>query len=574
MRRQFQFVWFLISRTEMSTHIILGSLKQIVPAPLKRAARDMQSQLRLRRAIERIANLPAGEVPTVEMLSELQAGWANDGFAARIDLLMEVAQQAATTDGAILECGSGITTILMGLLAGRRGVKTYSLEHIDEWRTRVLKAVSQFRIPNVEILHTPLCDFDGFAWYDAPLADLPAQFSFVLSDGPPGETRGGRYGLLPVMRDRLAANAVIILDDTEREGELQVLRRWQNESSLDLTMHESSAGSFAVLRLASPITTTDFQTPKVSIIIPAYNIAPYIADTLDSVFKQTFTDYEVIVVNDGSPDTGEFENAIQAYSDRIVYLQQENGGASVARNAGLQAARGEFVAFLDGDDVWLPNYLEEQMKFMQTRGCDLACADAIFFGDTADKAATYMIAWMDDAPDTGDFGFLELVDAKRSVITSGVVARRQSVIDIGLFDPELRRGQDFDLWLRLASTGHRLSFQRKPLLKYRCRPNSLSGGVINSHRRELRIFDKIEQSYDLSPAQRTEVAEIIRKRRALLQFEMGKLYAARGSFHQAQESFVEANRLQPNLKGRVALSLIRLAPQAVRAICARRYPQS
>src|SRR6185436_10537720 len=207
----------------------------------------------------------------------------------------------------------------------------------------------------------------------------------------------------------------------------------------------------------------------------------------------------------------DFENALRPYLDRIIYLKQENGGASVARNAGLQAARGEFVAFLDGDDVWLPNYLEEQVKFIQTRGSDLACADATFFGDTADKSPSYMIAWMDDAPDTGDFGFLELVDAKRSVITSGVVARRQPVIDIGLFDPELRRGQDFDLWLRLACAGHRLSFQRQPLLKYRCRPNSLSGGVINSHRRELRIFDKIEQSYDLSPEQRTEVGEIIRQ---------------------------------------------------------------
>ena len=316
------------------------------------------------------------------------------------------------------------------------------------------------------------------------------------------------------------------------------------------------------------------ETPKVSVIIPAYNIAQFIVETLESVWAQTFTDYEVIVVNDGSPDTEEFESALGPYLDRIVYLKQENGGASVARNAGLQAARGEFVAFLDGDDVWLPDYLEEQMKFIRERGCDLACADALFFGDSADKAPTYMIAWMNDAPAVGDFDFLDLVDAKRSVITSGVVARRQPIINIGLFDEALRRAQDFDLWLRLACAGHRLSFQRKALLKYRCRPNSLSGGVINSHRRELRIFDKIEQSYDLSAAQRNKVAEIIRKRRALLQFELGKLYAARGEFNQAQEAFGEAHRLQPTLKGQAARLLVQLAPRAVRAICARRYPQS
>src|SRR3954469_6661492 len=84
-------------------------------------------------------------------------------------------------------------------------------------------------------------------------------------------------------------------------------------------------------------------TPQVSVIIPAYNIAPYIIETLDSVLAQTFTDYEVIVVNDGSPDTEEFEAAFQPYLDRIVYLKQENGGASLARNTGLHAARGEFI---------------------------------------------------------------------------------------------------------------------------------------------------------------------------------------------------------------------------------------
>jgi glycosyltransferase involved in cell wall biosynthesis len=116
------------------------------------------------------------------------------------------------------------------------------------------------------------------------------------------------------------------------------------------------------LGLTSAAAATNVASSKVSIIIPAYNIAPYIAETLDSVFAQTFTDYEVIVVNDGSPDTEEFERAMQPYLDRVIYLKQENGGASVARNAGLQTARGEFVAFLDGDDLWLPNYLEEQMK--------------------------------------------------------------------------------------------------------------------------------------------------------------------------------------------------------------------
>src|SRR5205814_7102271 len=136
--------------------------KQFVPGPLKRAAKEVQSQVRLRRAVARIAALPLGEAPTTDMLSELQLAWANDGFAARIDLLTEVARQAITTPGPILECGSGVTTILMGLLAGRRGVTVYALEHIEAWRTRVLGCLEQFQVPNVEILLTPLRAYEGF----------------------------------------------------------------------------------------------------------------------------------------------------------------------------------------------------------------------------------------------------------------------------------------------------------------------------------------------------------------------------------------------------------------------------
>src|SRR5438045_2913818 len=115
--------------------------------------------------------------------------------------------------------------------------------------------------------------------------------------------------------------------------------------------------------------------PSISIVMPAYKVAPYIGEALESVFEQTFTDYEVIVVNDGSPDTELFERALDPFMDRIIYMSQENRGVSVARNAGLRAARGEFVAFLDADDVWLPTYLQEQFAFMKQQDCDLVCAD-------------------------------------------------------------------------------------------------------------------------------------------------------------------------------------------------------
>jgi len=140
------------------------------------------------------------------------------------------------------------------------------------------------------------------------------------------------------------------------------------------------------------------RAPTVSVIIPAYKVAPFIKETLDSVFAQTFTDHEVIVINDGSPDTLELERALEPYRNRIRYLKQDNQGAGAARNAGLRAGRGRFVAFLDGDDAYLPTFLSEQMQLLQGGGeYDLVYADATNFGDPGSAGSN-----MDFNPSTGE----------------------------------------------------------------------------------------------------------------------------------------------------------------------------
>jgi glycosyltransferase involved in cell wall biosynthesis len=310
--------------------------------------------------------------------------------------------------------------------------------------------------------------------------------------------------------------------------------------------------------------------PLVSIIIPAYNVSPFISETLDSVFAQTFTDFEVVIVNDGSPDTEEFERVLQPYQHRICYLKQDNSGASAARNTGLRAARGKLIAFLDADDLWLPQYLEQQLKFIREYGCDLACADAVIFGVSAEAGRSYMDSLMPAAPPQGQVTFLELVNADRSLITSGVVVRRDLILEVGLFDETLRNAQDLDLWLRLARHGARLAYHREVLLSYRSRPNSLSGDAINSHRRELHVFDKIEQSYDFTQAERVEVTAVIRNRRALLEYEIGKLYLVPGDFVHARESFANANHLKRSWKPRLALWFTRIAPGLFRTLYLRR----
>src|SRR5215471_21358067 len=97
--------------------------------------------------------------------------------------------------------------------------------------------------------------------------------------------------------------------------------------------------------------------PAVSVIIPAYRASRDIADALASVFSQTFTDFEVLVVDDGSPDAAELETAIAPFRDRIRFLVQSNSGAGAARNTAIRASTGRMLAFLDADDRWMPDFL-------------------------------------------------------------------------------------------------------------------------------------------------------------------------------------------------------------------------
>src|SRR5215470_4628789 len=214
---------------------------------LKAKARQFLNEYKLGHAIRAIRRLPAGEVPDRQTLIELVAGWSNDGFVARVDYLHEVARRAATTEGPILECGSGITTVLMGLVTKERHVKVYSLEHHPEWHHKVESVLKRNQLTNVHACLSPLRNYGEFDWYEPPLESLPNNFTLVVCDGPPGSTKGGRYGLLPVMGSRLPTNSVILLDDTDRPEEQAIMKRWKTESGLQDEIVNGQSAAFGVL---------------------------------------------------------------------------------------------------------------------------------------------------------------------------------------------------------------------------------------------------------------------------------------------------------------------------------------
>lgn len=181
----------------------------------------------LRGALRKLQHDPRG---SDDVWRELVYGWGNAGFSSEPEYLEAVAAEAAATCGAILECGSGLTTLVLTTIAAGAGRAVWSLEADPNWCRTIHLALRRLGL-SAELRLAPLRDYGDFDWYDVEALELPL-FSLVVCDGPAGRTRGGRFGLLSVLGDRLESGCTILLDDAERPGEREVLRRWHAEAGL------------------------------------------------------------------------------------------------------------------------------------------------------------------------------------------------------------------------------------------------------------------------------------------------------------------------------------------------------
>lgn len=296
--------------------------------------------------------------------------------------------------------------------------------------------------------------------------------------------------------------------------------------------------------------------PMVSVIIPAYNIAPFVVETMESVFSQTYKDFEVILVNDGSQDTEELEALLEPYLSRMIYIRQWNSGAAVARNIAILASTGKYLAFLDGDDVWLPEKLKVQMDFIEKTGFEMAYCDARLFGEITYKEDTYM----EKSPSEGEVNTESLLLGKCNVITSGTVALRGPVVEVGMFDKNLPRNQDFDLWFRLAKRNVRMGYQPDVLLSYRVRLNSLSGTNTQRAERNVVALKRISEKYELTPIEQSAWDFQMGLSVAELELEKGKYHLLREEFEESLIHFRKSNDYYKKKKLSAIILLVRLCP--------------
>ena len=209
-------------------------------------------------------------------------------------------------------------------------------------------------------------------------------------------------------------------------------------------------------------------SPLVSVIMPAYNAEAYIGDAIRSVVAQTYANWELIVVDDGSTDkTRKVVGEFSAREERIKYFAQQNGKQGKARNAGIRNARGSLLAFLDADDLWLARKLELQIQAMAETSADVVYSSGIIFRDEEphDDSKVFPTTFgKTDGRQT-----FEMLLYRNTVPVTSVIMRREILEKAGWFDerPAYQSCEDFDLWLRAAKAGASFYGMREQLFRYR-----------------------------------------------------------------------------------------------------------
>ena len=251
------------------------------------------------------------------------------------------------------------------------------------------------------------------------------------------------------------------------------------------------------------------QPLKISVIIPVYNRADVIGRAVDSALNQTIKPIEIIVVDDGSTDDP--EKVLKNYGDKIRFIKQSNTGPSAARNHGISVAEGDYIAFLDSDDAWLPDKIERQVSMIISEEISFIITDSNGFPGSSQKATTFQKSIFADLLKQ-KYPFVkncfEMLVEQNFIHLSTVLIEKKWFIEAGGFDEKMDVAEDTDLWLRL-SLHHRIGIIPEVLALRDFREDKLSGDKEKEFAGRIRIFEKLLKSPELDDHQK----KIVRNRK-------------------------------------------------------------
>ncbi len=247
---------------------------------------------------------------------------------------------------------------------------------------------------------------------------------------------------------------------------------------------------------------------QVSVIIPTYNRAHVLPRAVDSVLAQTFQQIEILIIDDGSTDNT--PEILEAYGDRLMLLSQKNGGVSQARNVGIRAASGTFIAFLDSDDAWMPGKLERQVAALTAHPQLPLC-------HTEEIWIRNGVRVNPKKKHRKRGGYIFPYCLPLCVISpSSTVLRRELLDEVGLFDERLPACEDYDLWLRIACT-HEVAFLEEPLLiKYGGHDDQLSRTYWGIDRFRVQALVKLLETVSLTDEQCQQTCRELQRKCAIL----------------------------------------------------------
>lgn len=286
----------------------------------------------------------------------------------------------------------------------------------------------------------------------------------------------------------------------------------------------------------------------VSVVVPAFNCETLIAEAIGSVLAQDYKNIEIIVVDDGSTD-GTIE-IVKGFGAPVQLYQQANQGAAVARNLGITQARGHYIAFLDADDYWWSGKISAQVQAMEQTGLRMAYSRFIWwkpdtqgrFSDPKEEFARAGNAGLSSAPVVTGWTYADLL-LDCIVWTSTVVVEKVVLLEAGLFDPHFRKGQDYELWLRLARLTEMVGLEQ-PTALYRIHPGSITFRVADRCYEHEILTAALEKWGEADPVGRKPPEGEVRSRVRRMLFNHGLAHLRYGRPEIAADAFAQLIRLR------------------------------
>ncbi|MCB1196045.1 glycosyltransferase [bacterium] len=267
--------------------------------------------------------------------------------------------------------------------------------------------------------------------------------------------------------------------------------------------------------------------PKVSVIMPSYNCAHYLPNAIQSVLNQTFEDYEIVVIDDGSTDSTKdlMQAYVEKYPQKIRYIYQKNKGLSGARNTGIENACGEYIALLDADDLWLPERLKAQIDFLKKHPeYSFVFSDVYAMDENGKRGKTMMRL---KKPVSGDIFYELLLENFISVPTT--LIKKDCFKNAGFYSSDMKLCEDHHFSLRLANY-YKGGYIDQPLACYMIRSNSLSSSLLNMRIWDMKVVDEMAR---LFPERVKAGSKYFKQARANLLYEMGYISYRQNNFKDA-----------------------------------------